>query len=79
MYKTIKEKIFYKILGLAIFKERDAQGLTRAKFIEKYQLNVTIQQLQKYERGTDRAPFMILCKVFPSLDLLRKLMPKEEN
>lgn len=78
MFKTIKEKIFYKALGLAIFLERDKQKLTRGKFIEKYGIGVTIQQLQKYERGTDRAPFYVLCKIFPSLDLLRKLLPKDE-
>ena len=49
MTEEHNEKIFTKIVGLQLKKIRLAKGLTQTKVSKK--INVTFQQIQKYERG----------------------------
>lgn len=55
------EKIFTKIVGLQLKKIRLAKGLTQTKVSKK--INVTFQQVQKYERGQNEIRLIFIKKL----------------
>jgi DNA-binding XRE family transcriptional regulator len=55
------EKIFTKIVGLQLKKIRLAKGLTQTKVSKK--INVTFQQVQKYERGQNEIRLIYIKKL----------------
>jgi|TARA_R110002110_G_scaffold143589_1_gene332485 DNA-binding XRE family transcriptional regulator len=55
------EKIFTKIVGLQLKKIRLAKGLTQTKVSKK--INVTFQQIQKYERGANEIRLIFIKKL----------------
>ena len=53
-------------LGAAVRARREARGLTQAELGKA--LGVTFQQVQKYERGTNRIAAATLAKIADALD-----------
>jgi len=54
-----------KVAGVRIHKLRVAKGLSRQQFAPK--IGVTHQQLQKYEKGTNRISFGRICLIAKTL------------
>ena len=61
------EKIFTKIVGLQLKKIRLAKGLTQTKVSKK--INVTFQQIQKYERGQNELRLINIKKLAEVFDV----------
>ena len=61
------EKIFTKIVGLQLKKIRLAKGLTQTKVSKK--INVTFQQVQKYERGQNEIRLIFIKKLAEVFDV----------
>jgi|TARA_R100001198_G_C5229285_1_gene208972 DNA-binding transcriptional regulator YiaG len=61
------EKIFTKIVGLQLKKIRLAKGLTQTKVSKK--INVTFQQVQKYERGQNELRLINIKKLAEVFDV----------
>ncbi|WP_158918625.1 helix-turn-helix domain-containing protein [Caulobacter sp. S45] len=65
-------------VGLTIRELRRARGLSQAALGEK--LQVTFQQIQKYERGTNRISASMLVKAAEAMDVhAADLLPKSDT
>ena len=67
MTEEHNEKIFTKIVGLQLKKIRLAKGLTQTKVSKK--INVTFQQVQKYERGQNEMRLINIKKLAEVFDV----------
>ena len=58
---TTEKKCFYKNVGETIKNIRQSLGITQSELAEK--LNITPQQVSKYENGEDKVSICILCNI----------------
>ena len=63
------DRIFDKIVGLQLKKLRKMRKKTQTRIAKRIYPNITFQQVQKYEKGTNAISFIKLLKICEYLDV----------
>ena len=72
------ERAFHAIIGRNIYNLRDKQGISLEKTGDA--MHVSFQQVQKYEKGTNRIPIVKIMRLAENFNVpIRELMPKSFN
>src|SRR6202162_2782185 len=78
-YKRLPEGPFYRDLGRNLRVARGASGKSQSEIAEH--LDVTFQQVQKYENGTNRIPVdrLVSLAVYLEVPLLQLIAPSDSD